>query len=283
MTRSKRLSALHSTRMAIVRRLLLVSTLALAAAACGTTDYAYVPAGAPTAEVSGRVAADYPIPATAPKGRLRVMSYGVVQAASQDGVTQLPALHVRLVVKNDSARPWTLDTREQQAELGARPAQAPAFASAGPGGSAPPVVTIAAGTSRPIDVFFPVPTDLAEDEAPSFVLRWRLNTGEAIYVGTTQFERVEVDENDQYVASPYDYGPGYYWGPPYWYNPMYPYWGFGVGVVVVGPRFYGRHWYGGGYYGHYGYVPRAGRPPVIAHPHGGGFHGGGFHGGGHHR
>lgn len=262
--------------MSRLPRLPLGPLLALLLAGCGSADYAYVPAHAPTAEVGGRVAADYPIPAQSPKGDMRVLSYGLVSAATDTGANARPALHVRLVVTNSSARPWSIDTREQQITVAGQPATGVAFASAGPGGAPPPIVDVAPGKSRTIDLFFPAPPDLDDDASalPEFDLHWRLNTGEAILVGSTQFDRTEVSEEAEqaYVAGPYDYCTEYYWCGPYWYNPLYPYWGFGVGVVVIGPRWWGHHYFvhGGHYYGGGWYH--------------GGFHGGGFHGGGgHHR
>lgn len=265
-------------------RFLVGPSLALLLAGCAASDYAYVPAQAPTAHVGGRVAADYPIPAQSPKGQLKVLSYGVVSAGTDSGDNARPALHVRLVVTNSSARPWSLDTREQQVTIAGHPGIGVAFASASPGGAQPPLVDIAAGKSRTLDLFFPVPAnDDSASAVPGFDLRWRVNTGEAIFVGATQFDRTEVSEEvDQaYVAGPYDYCLEYYWCGPYWYNPLYPYWGFGVGAVVLGPRWWGHHYYLHGGYWH-GYYRGGGYHGGF---HGGGFHaGGGFHGGGgHHR
>jgi hypothetical protein len=261
-------------------RNLLGPSLALLLAGCASSEYAYVPARAPTAQVGGRVAADYPIPAQSPKGQLRVLSYGVVSAGTDTGESARPAMHVRLVVTNSSARPWSLDTREQRVTVAGQAATGVAFASASPGGSQPPVIDVGPGKSRTLDLFFPV-TPEPDDSAsalPEFDLNWQLNTGEAIFVGDTQFDRTEVsgqgEEQQAYVAGPYDYCADYYWCGPYWYNPIYPYWGFGVGAVVIGPR-----WWGGHYYVHGGYA--------HGYYHGGayhgGFHGGGFHGGGGHR
>src|ERR1700680_2378999 len=133
---------------------LLGPSLALLLAGCGS-DYACVPAQAPTAEVGGRVAADYPIPAQSPKGHMRVLSYGVVSAGTDTGANARAALHVRLVVTNSRARPSSLDMREQQVTVAGQPATGVAFASAGPGGAQPPVVDVAPGKSRTIDLFFP--------------------------------------------------------------------------------------------------------------------------------
>jgi hypothetical protein len=256
--------------------------LALLLSGCASSEYAYVPAQAPTAEVGGRVAAEYPIPAQSPKGQLAVLSYGVVWAGTDTEPNARPALHVRLLVTNSSARPWSLDTREQEVTVAGQPATGVAFASASPGGAQPPVVDVAPGKSRTLDLFFPVPPDLDDDASavPGFDLSWRLNTNEAIFVGATRFDRTRVAEEEEpaYVAGPYDYCPDYYWCGPYWYNPMYPYWGFGV--VVVGPRWWGHHYYVHGGYVH-GYYPHGGG--YHGGFHGGGFHGGGFHGGGHHR
>lgn len=87
----------------------LVSAAALTACA---GQYTYVPTSNATASVGGRIAADYKIPDEAPRGDVRAVSYGITQIASTaapDG--HVSAVHLRLIVANNSGAKWTLDTR----------------------------------------------------------------------------------------------------------------------------------------------------------------------------
>lgn len=228
--------------------IVVVTVLALLCSACGP-GYAYVPAANATATVRGREAADYPVPPEKPRGDVRVASFGFADltphGVPDDEVHALHALHLRMVVANDSDHEWTVDTREQRLDLAGRGKSAPAFASADPG-SPPPIVTIAPGGKRVIDLFFPLPSDEQKaSKIPSFDAIWTVHTAVRPVTERTPFDRVVIEP----VATVYDYGPDY-WGPPYWYDPDYAGAAF-VGVAPLGPAYVG--------------------PPVVIHVHGG-FH-----------
>jgi hypothetical protein len=261
------------------------------AAACSTPQYAFVPATTATAEIDGTAAADYAIPPQSPTGELRVASYGIEPLAPGDQQdVQVGALHVRVFVSNTSDHPWTIDTREQRVTLEGRGPSTPAFATASPGdGSKPPTLTIPAKTSRAVDVFFPLPSDMqTAAELPAFEVATLIHTDAGDVAETTPFARVQTDDEPDdshedevrvYAAYPYTYGYDY-WASPFWYDPAYVgfyggvylphayYWGHPV--IVRGPG-WGRpgyvHGYHGGYRGGYHY---------HAAPHG-------YHGGGHGR
>jgi hypothetical protein len=259
-------------------RCLMVALPALATACA--TEYTYVPRPGIEEPMGNRPAAEYAIPPEAPRGELQVASYGIVHVASQAAPDEyLHALHLRVIVRNDSDQPWTLDTREQRVELDGRGQSAPAFASANPG-EPPPLVTIPPSGRRVVDLFFPLPADLQEaSELPAFDAIWRVEIGPQAVVERTPFERLQSEPTD-YEA--YDYGYDYYWGPPYWYNPLYPEFTF-FGPIWVAPELRGppvtiRHERG------HRFAPRGGTPPHEGGgaPHGGGGpHGdGSSHGGG---
>lgn len=184
------------------------------------------------------VGAVYAIPPDAPRGELKAISYGVVEVSAQDGTGDvLRAIHLRAVVTNGSDKAWTFDAREQRLEVDAHGPSAPAFVSAD-AGDAPPIVTIAPGKLRVVDLFFVLPTDLqAAAELPGFDADWSVNTGGGVVAERTPFERLSLEPLREYAV--YDYGPAYFWGPPYWYNPLWV--GFRVGgAVPLGPRFIER-------------------------------------------
>jgi hypothetical protein len=235
-------------------------------AACSSTEYAYVPAQNATATMGGEAAAAYSIPPNAPAGDVRIATYGVAELAPQNGdARHLDAIHLHLSVADNSDHPWSLDTRDQRLDLEGRGMSAPAFATADRSGQAPPLVTVAPGGKREVDLFFPIPGDMdGVSDLPAFDAIWRVNTGNQVVVERTPFERIALE------AAP-AYPPDYYavdaW--PYWYDPYYLGWGVVPPAYWGGRPFYVHHW---------------------GHPHfwhgGGGFHGG-FHGGhgggGHHR
>jgi hypothetical protein len=218
-------------------RLALALSMSAALAAC-ESQYSYVPTTSATAIVAGRVAADYAVPRDAPRGNVRVASYGIVEVTASSAPDEyLHALQLRLIIANHSDRPWTFDTRDQRLELEGRSMSGPAFVSANLG-SPPPLITIAPGGTRVVDLFFPLPTDLQDaSEVPTFDALWRVDTGTVLASERTPFERLQVEPDADY--GPYDYGVNDYWGPPYWYNPLYPQYAF-VGGVVLSHHYIGH-------------------------------------------
>ena len=267
--------------------------VALTTAGCSAT-YAYVPAtNAPPATLYGHAAADYAIPPQAPRGDLRVASYGI-EPLSPEGADDesVGALHIRLSIANKSDQPWTLDTREQQAALEGRATSTPAFASASPGVGSPPIVTIAPNSTRLVDVFFPLPEDMQSASAvPAFRFTSTVHTDAGPVSETTPFDRIETDGDSAVAADDSapqaEYDPevyGYdYWDAPFYYNPTFiGFYGGGYSRGYWGRPYYARGWGWGrpGYY-HGGYRGGVYRGGGGVHG-GGGFHGGGGHGGGGH-
>ncbi len=268
-----------------------LSLAAIVMATACTTTYAFVPATSPTTSIYGLSAADYSIPAQSPHGTLRVATYGIEPLSPAEAPDETVAsLHVRVAVSNTSAQDWTVDTREQQATLEGHATSTPAFATASPGASSPPVVAIPPGTTRLVDLFFLLPQDMQSASAiPRFDFTATVHTDAGAVTQSTAFVRVEADDESHYAYSyygPYPY-PGYgpwvygydYWDGPFYFNPgfvgfyggYYPYRYWGHPYHAHGPVYYGGyHGYWGGYHGGY-----HGHPPG-AHP-GGGAHGG--HGG----
>jgi hypothetical protein len=259
-----------------MKRLIWVVPLLLTAGCA--PEYAYVPEQNATATVRGRVAADYPIPPGAPRGDVRIASYGIAEVSSEGSPGEtVRALHLRMVLENNSAAAWTLDTREQRVQLDGADTIAAAFASAN-AGVPPPMVTVPPSGKRVVDLFFALPAALQDAEAiPEFDAMWRVNAGPAgVIAERTPFERLTI-EPDEGSYDSWDYGPDYYWGGPYWINGDLPYAGYGgpgfsrggVSIHRSAHFSHGRGGRGGGR----GFHGEGGRG-------GGGGHGGGGHGGG---
>lgn len=205
--------------------ILLVPVLALAACA---PSYVYQPATNATAQIRGRVAAEYQIPAAQPRGDVRLASFGFSNVSSTRAPNERErAVHVRMVVANNSAQPWTVDTREQRLDLPGRAPMPPAYVHAHEGDQSLPYVTVPAGGKRTIDLFYPLPPELqSAQHLPEFDVVWRVHTEDQTVVERTPFDRLRI--TPVYAAG---YGPGWvnygpWWGGPFWYDPWYP-----VGVL----------------------------------------------------
>lgn len=200
--------------------------------------HVYAPATTSMAVLEGRPAAYVRIPPEAPRGDVRIATFGIAGArrAGDLEATEIHALHLRMAIANDSDVPWSLDTREQRVALPGDGESRAAFASVDVGTA--PLVTVPPGDKREIDLFFPLPEHLERtSHLPKFDLVWKVQAGDVAVVERSPFERLDVE----LTPDPYYYaGWGYGWTPPYYYDPYY--WGGGAfyGVrrgapVWVGP------------------------------------------------
>lgn len=98
--------------------LALASVASVAIIGCDR-NYVYAPAVSNRVTVSGRPATFARIPPEAPRGDVRVATAGIagLGPANKDDDAEIRALHLRMVVANNSERPWTVDTREQRLVL----------------------------------------------------------------------------------------------------------------------------------------------------------------------
>jgi hypothetical protein len=196
----------------------------LALSACDR-DYVYQPTVATTSALSGRPASYYEIPPEAPRGYVQLATFGFADIASQGdtGENRARALHVRMVVANNSDKAWHVDTREQLLALPDHGESRPAYARADRG--APPALDVAPTGKVTIDLYFPLPDDMQKaKDLPAFDTVWRVETATRLFTERTPFERLEVVPRYDYD---YDYDG---WGAAYWYDPGYP------GAAFVGAR-----------------------------------------------
>src|SRR5690606_26480466 len=126
-------------------------------------------------------------------------------------IDALRAIHVRMVVANNSDVVWWVDTRDVRAVLPSNGESRAAFARVDEG--SPPIVQIPPGEERTIDLFFPLPEHMQDaSELPSFETIWSIQMPNMTIAERTPFERLDVAP----ASSPY-----YRWGPPYYYDPLY--------------------------------------------------------------
>ena len=226
-------SAMTWGRCAVGRLALVL--LGVAGGACAdSSNYIYRPVENATAVTEGFTAARYTIPATAPKGDVRIASFGVRGVAQDENGPEIPAVHVRMIVANDSgAGAWTVDPNEVQIEMRGEKRKDPALVNVD-GGDESPQIRIAPGEQRTLDFFYPLADD--QDDAssiPAFDVLWKVHTDTNDVAERTPFERLALAQNTSMSM-----GVGY--SPNWWYNSGY-YSGYpmGAGSGLFGPRLVG--------------------------------------------
>ncbi len=211
----------------MIARSVVALSLTVVAAALGGCDHSYVysPTVATTSAIAGRPASYYPVPPEAPRGSVQLATFGFAEIHPQGAPenANVRALHMRMIVANNSQAPWTVDTREQVLSLPTRGMSRPAYAAA-EGGEGPLVVVPPLG-KRTIDLFYPLPANMEDaEDVPAFDSVWKVQTDARVVADRTPFERLEVVPHYSY--------DDYSWGPGYYYDPYYP-GGAWVGVRVA--------------------------------------------------
>lgn len=223
------------------RSIAVLSVLVLAGCA---HQYEYQPTEHATGSIGGHLAADYQIPPTAPQGDVRLASFGLGELAPAKGSSgSTPALHLRMVVSNNSAQPWTVDTREQKLDIEGAGQSSAAFTATSEGNGGLPVVTVAPGSKRVIDLLFPLPPNQqSASNIPAFDAIWNVHAGTQDVIERTPFDRLQIEPAYGPAVAP-EYG--YYgdWRGPYWYDPTYPAEGlsqpwFGGAVMMRAPTWH---------------------------------------------
>lgn len=167
------------------------------------------------------------------------MSSGIVRLKPDKGGDKIDALHVRMVVSNQSSdAPWTVEPQSQSvsfANVGGR--TAPLFVQSDASSSSASVVN--RGEIRTFDLYYRLPDSKASAETiPEFDFHWQVKAGDRLVTESTSFDRVAV----HYDAAPvYPFYGSYPYAYPYGGYPFGFGAGFGFGwepsppVIVVPP------------------------------------------------
>lgn len=158
---------------------------------CASDRYTYAPVFTTGADVSGEPAATYPIPPEAPRGDVRVATFGIAPLRSQ-GLedSTLQAIHMALVVSNRSDETWSVDAAEQRVVLTGAGTPQSSIDATTIEGTRPPSVEIPARTTKWVDLLFPLPFGLQNARAiPSFDAIWTVRVGSRAITKRTPFER----------------------------------------------------------------------------------------------
>ena len=179
-----------------------ISSKALLAGGCVllsacATNMEYVPTEQVSAQLQGRPASQYRVPPESPRGDVTVVSRGVVQV-ERDG-HRADVLHVAVRLSNDQdSGPWTFDVREQKLLVPGAGSITPAPVSPAAGGA--PVVNVAPGAQRTMDLYFPTPPGVKTNRLHAFDLLWTVRTPQRIVTERTPFE--------EWGSDGYGYGYG---------------------------------------------------------------------------
>jgi len=196
---------------------------------CSSDKYLYSPAEQATATMDGLPAGRYAIPPEQPLGTVVIASPGVVELKFSDGV-KTRMLSVRMTVTNNSDDvPWKIDTREARIVLPGGGESAPAYVNTD--GQELPVVEVARGHKRALDLYYPLPAEAKDEKhVPEFDFKWQVHTSNRTVAERTPFDRLELEP--AYAA------PNYAWGfaPYWWYDPFWP-----GATYAYGPPYVYRH------------------------------------------
>lgn len=138
-----------------------IAGLFLLAAACTGNDAVYTPAGASVWN-DGYPAAVTAFPPGSPTGTVELASFGLVELAPTE-VPPMLTLHVRLAVANiSSERPWNVNIPGATVRLGGGDAAHPLLVNGDL--TTLPIALIGRGEARTLDLYFPLPAGIREEE-----------------------------------------------------------------------------------------------------------------------
>jgi len=196
-----------------------IASIGLIVAAGASATIASRPASCETTSESAELRRVVLPTASDAGGALELSSFGVAELATDDG-SVFPALHVRAVIASAaSTRSWAVDA--SKARLEALPGTVVEPVAVNADLTTLPIAIIDPGERRVIDLYFPLPPELARRGGPaSFALSWPVHIPERT-VRHAWFARgaavVRLDVDAGHAA-----GRGAQW----WFDPGYPWIGF---------------------------------------------------------
>jgi hypothetical protein len=147
-----------------------------------------------------------------PTGTVELESYGIA-GLTPDEQPELGLLHLRVRLTNDKDARWVFDVRDVRLELGTHRAQ-PLLANGDAIGL--PLMSIARGSERMLDLYFALPDTIRRDEdVARFEITWRVTTSAGPLSGRAIFRGLAAEpayENTEPTG----------WGPRWWADPDYP-------------------------------------------------------------
>jgi len=189
---------------------------------CASQQYQYIPVEhARDVQENGRIT--YSVPPGKPEGKVTVSSMGVIDLEPSHASKQIPTIHLRMVISNQSAgQVWNFNTQDQVVSFPNDGEVLPTFVNSDL--KSIPSLRINKGELRVLDLYFQLPANQkSAEDIPAFTLRWKIQTGEMVTQETALFNRIPVPPRPVvvYPYDPYPYAPG--WGPVWWGGVGYSY------------------------------------------------------------
>lgn len=216
----------------MMRRLALALGFATLAG-CAAPQYTYLPAEQRTATIAGHPAARYGVPPEAPRGTVRVATYGMVDLHSRQG-RKVRAVRIRMIVANNNGEgPWVLDTREQFLALPGHGESRAAFVNTN--NVRGPEIRIAEGAEQIIDFYYPLPRGMQKaSNIAEFDFAWMIHTPERAVAERTPFDRYRIETEYPSDQAGLGMGAGSFW----YYDQAWPRFGFAQPISIQRPRTY---------------------------------------------
>jgi hypothetical protein len=140
-------------------------------------------------------------------------SFGLAELTPDDGPA-LTTLHVRATIVNPAARPLSLDASRARLELDGGATSA-VFVNADV--TTLPIAILDRGERAVIDLYFPLPRELAERRGPvSFALAWPMNAPARLVI------RARFDRSGTGLQLAAGGEPAAGAGAQWWFDPRYP-------------------------------------------------------------
>jgi hypothetical protein len=161
-------------------------------AACASTEYRYLPAEHLAPDGKGQ--AVYVEPPGMPSGKMRILSWGIVDIKPQDDQKTFPALHLRISISNQSKdQEWAVNAQDQSVSFPNQGQSRPIVAYSEKTSTSSLVVK--PGELRWVDLYFPLPkgAESAKDLS-QFDFHWQIYAGNQLIRDTTLFDRAEIPE-----------------------------------------------------------------------------------------
>jgi hypothetical protein len=138
--------------------------------------------------------------------RVKISSLGVTGLKLQEGYNTWPvrALHVRMVVHNDSKDVWTMEAYHQKALISGSVHARPTVSAVD--GKEMALAVFEPGETRTFDLFYELPDKVDRPGAiPNFHVDWRIDTpGRVVAMHDTEFTRYDVMAKPKPKVKPVD-------------------------------------------------------------------------------
>lgn len=174
-----------------------ISLSTLGTLGCATKQYQYIADNKGLEQFTSNEGATYSIPSDeVKKGELKVMAYGVTHLTPNRDLSNVPAMHIRMIVTNNSAHhSWVLNPTDQLLEIPPKGASEPAYIDEDGKLSESTRITIHPGKKKVVDLYYPLTGDTTDPtKIPHFSILWRIHANDKVVNNVATFERFSTSQ-----------------------------------------------------------------------------------------